>query len=163
MVEARANLWPRTPQKSLPNAAISSKSTIAPRNKHQQESTSIPTLTLSSSSTSKFPNPSSSSSPSEQEAKNPPLFTNEHFEVNLSAKGGYGAFATKNITAGTVIMSEKPLFKANFCEVFLQYEQLTPKQREEYLTLHGWDGISTNKILSIFVTNRYLNSHCGRK
>jgi hypothetical protein len=78
----------------------------------------------------------------------------EYFEARRSRKGGYGAFAVKDIEKHTVIMAEKPLFRANFFEVFLEYEQLTPEQKKEYLSLHGWKGIDKHKILSIFKTHR---------
>lgn len=83
-----------------------------------------------------------------------PLFITPFFEVRKSPKGGYGAFATKDIEVGTVIMSEKPLFRATFGEVFYEYEQLTFPQKVEYRSLHGWSALAKNRVLSIFKTNR---------
>ncbi|KUJ18770.1 SET domain-containing protein [Mollisia scopiformis] len=96
-------------------------------------------------------------------AKADPLFVTEFFEVCKSPKGGYGAFATKDIEVGTVIMSEEPAFRATFGEVFYMYEGLTTEQRVEYRSLHGWSALAHNRILSIFKTNRFelSGTRCG--
>ncbi|PVH89506.1 SET domain-containing protein [Cadophora sp. DSE1049] len=86
------------------------------------------------------------------------LFSSEYFEVRRSKKGGYGAFATKDIETETIIMVEKPLFRANFMEVFVELEKLTREQRREYRTLHGYTGLSPTKDLAIYKTNRFETS-----
>jgi hypothetical protein len=109
-----------------------------------------PTLTPSSSCSS-----SSSTVPlASYEA--PPLFATNFFEVRKSPKGGYGAFATKDIEKDTVIMSEEPLFRAAYIEVFYKYEALSLEKREEYRSLFGWKGVSEYQVLAIFKTNRYV-------
>jgi hypothetical protein len=55
-------------------------------------------------------------------------------------------------------MSEQPLFRASFTEVFWREEELTSEQKKEYHSLHGWKGIDNNEILSIFKTNRFVYS-----
>jgi len=110
-----------------------------------------PTLSPSSSSSS---NQSFSTSSSEA----PPLFTTEFFEVRKSPKGGYGAFAIKDIEKDIVIMAEKPLFRATYMEVYYKYESLSTSQREEYRSLHGWEGVNEHQVLSIFKTNRYVHT-----
>ncbi|KAK0104239.1 hypothetical protein ONS96_005331 [Cadophora gregata f. sp. sojae] len=86
------------------------------------------------------------------------LFSTEYFEARRSKKGGYGAFATKNIEAETIVMVEKPLFRATFMEVFVELEKLTREQRREYRTLHGYSGLSPTKDLAIYKTNRFETS-----
>lgn len=54
-------------------------------------------------------------------------------------------------------MTEKPLFRAAFMDVFVEYEALAAEQRKEYQTLHGYQGLSTNKTLAIFKTNRLVS------
>jgi hypothetical protein len=113
-----------------------------------------PTLTPSSSSSSS----ASFSSSISRSPEAPPLFIVDFFEVRKSPKGGYGAFAIKDIEKGTVIMSEEPLFRANYLEVFYKYEALPAEKRDEYRTLFGWKGVSDHHILAIFKTNRYVTT-----
>lgn len=86
----------------------------------------------------------------------PPLLTTEYFDVRLSNKGGYGAFASKDIKKNTVIMTEKPLFRSTFPDVFIELEKLKRKERREYRTLHGFKGISPVLDIAIFKTNRLV-------
>jgi hypothetical protein len=88
--------------------------------------------------------------------KQDPLFKNGFLEVKKSPKGGYGAFAIKDIEVGTVVLSEEPAFRASFGEVFYQYEGLRKEQRAEYRSLHGWSALADNHILSVFKTNRWV-------
>lgn len=88
--------------------------------------------------------------------KQDPLFESEFFEVRESSKGGYGAFATKDIEIGTIVQREKPAFRAIMGEIFHEYEGLTVEQRAEYRSLHGWSAFGNNRIISIFKTNRYI-------
>lgn len=76
------------------------------------------------------------------------------FEVRISPKGGYGAFATRDIEVGTLVMTEEPLLRAMSGDVFFEYERLTAEQRREYRSLYGWAELSNNPIISIFKTNR---------
>jgi hypothetical protein len=55
-------------------------------------------------------------------------------------------------------MSEEPLFRAAFMEVFIEFEQLPADKRAEYRTLFGWQGVSNNEILAIFKTNRHVST-----
>jgi hypothetical protein len=123
---------------------------LAPHRGRISMTPSPPTLTPSSSYSS-----SSSTVPlTSYEA--PPLFVTNFFEVRKSPKGGYGAFATKDIEKDTVIMSEEPLFRAAYIEVFYKYEALSLEEREEYRSLFGWKGVSEYQVLAIFKTNRYV-------
>ncbi|CZR55981.1 uncharacterized protein PAC_05869 [Phialocephala subalpina] len=96
-------------------------------------------------------------------AKPDPIFVSEYFEVRKSPKGGYGAFATKDIEVGTVVMSEEPLFRAATMDVYYMYWNLTAEQRVEYRSLHGWSGLGLPRLLAIFKTNRFEipGSACG--
>lgn len=157
-LELPGNAWktfkrePRLP--STPQSPVSLRrqflQQVTPPKLKQSES--------SSSSSSAHSRTSSSSSIDSIYPKPPrksdPLFVTEFFEVRRSPKGGYGAFATKDIEVGTVIMSEKPLFRAISGEVFYKYENLATEQREEYRSLHGWSGLGLPRLLAIFKTNR---------
>jgi hypothetical protein len=84
-------------------------------------------------------NPSSSSSPSSPSPSSllgpatEVLFKTEFFEVRPSSKGGYGAFATKNILKDMVVMIEEALFTGTIVEVVYQFEQLIREQQKEYM------------------------------
>ena len=56
-------------------------------------------------------------------------------------------------------MSEEPLFRASYMEVFLEYEALPVEKRAEYRSLHGWRGVNDHPILAIFKTNRYATNN----
>ena len=125
---------------------------------------SPPTLTPSSSySSSSSSSSNTSTSSSSSSSAFPPLFVTEFFEARRSPKGGYGAFAIRDIEQGTVIIAEKPAFRAEFMEVFTLYEKMAQEIRDEYRTLHGWEALSDHPVLAIFKTNRYVNTHyCER-
>jgi len=53
-------------------------------------------------------------------------------------------------------MTEAPLFRATFMEVFIRYEVLPKPLRDEYMTLVGWEELSDHEVLAIFKTNRYV-------
>ncbi|CZS97815.1 uncharacterized protein RAG0_06718 [Rhynchosporium agropyri] len=99
-----------------------------------------------------------SSSFSSSSSSSSPLIGVKYFEVRRSKKGGYGAFARKDIEKGTVVMTEKSLFRANFLEVFFELEKLTKEQRREYRTLHGHMALSDSRELAIYKTNRFETS-----
>lgn len=81
-------------------------------------------------------------------------FSEKYFDAKPSPKGGIGAFANQDILAGTIIISEEPLIRCLFQEVFMAYEELTIPQRKLYKSLYGWKGIESHPILAIFKTNR---------
>ncbi|KAF8853204.1 SET domain-containing protein [Acephala macrosclerotiorum] len=158
-VELPGNAWktfkqePRQP--SAPQSPVSLccqfLQQVTPPKLEQSESSSSSNSTHSRTSSS-----SSIDSIYPKPPKKPdPLFVTEFFEVHRSPKGGYGAFATKDIEVGTVVMSEEPLFRATFSEVFYKYENLTTEQRVEYRSLHGWSGLGLPRLLAIFKTNRF--------
>ncbi len=104
-----------------------------------------------------FTSPTSSfSSSSDTNIGSPPLFTTEYFEIHKSTKGGYGAFASKDIEKDTVIMIEKPLFRSDFMGVFIELEKLTREERKEYRALYGFEKLEPIRDLSIFKTNRLV-------
>lgn len=56
-------------------------------------------------------------------------------------------------------MTEKPLFRAGFAEVFFEIEKLTKEQRRDFRTLCAHMTLSPDsRDLAIFMTNRYVNS-----
>jgi hypothetical protein len=117
----------------------------------QDSSTSV---TSSPPSSFCYPPPPPSSSSASPIPKSHPLFATEYFEVRASQKGGYGAFAIKDISKDTIIITEKALFSGTTIDVFHMFEQLAREQRDEYMNLHAHNGFGTHKILSIFKTNR---------
>jgi hypothetical protein len=59
-------------------------------------------------------------------------------------------------------MSEEPLFRASYMEVFHKYEALSADQRLAYRSLYGWKGVNEFQVLAIFKTNRYVDSKLKR-
>lgn len=113
-------------------------------------------LTLSPYTASNTPTSTSSLSSATTDV---PLFITKYFVVLKSTKGGYGAFATEDIAAGTVILEEKALMKATTMQVYYAFEGLTPHQRKEYGMLHGFMALSGNRVEAIFMTNQYVFYH----
>ncbi|KAH8801404.1 hypothetical protein F5884DRAFT_513703 [Xylogone sp. PMI_703] len=118
----------------------------------QQVAVSPPTTTFPSDSPSI---PSSSPTVSAGSVSERPLFVTEFFEVRGSPKGGYGAFALDDIDVGTVIFSEKPLFKAHEISFHHEYERLSQEQREEFATLSCNRGLSADPEIATFLTNSF--------
>ncbi|KAM3084067.1 hypothetical protein ACMFMF_001423 [Clarireedia jacksonii] len=87
--------------------------------------------------------------------RKPLQFESEFFEVRKSPKGGFGCFAVKDIPVRTIIHSEKPLFECSMVGVHYAFEQLTPEQREEYLSLYYYRGLTNHKVVAIYQTNRF--------
>jgi hypothetical protein len=65
-----------------------------------------------------------------------------------------GAFATKDIAEGTIIIAERPLIAGDIMVVYSAYENLSKEQKKEYRTLYGYPGVDSDKLLAIFKTNR---------
>ncbi|RKF54148.1 SET domain-containing protein 5 [Golovinomyces cichoracearum] len=82
------------------------------------------------------------------------LFNTEFFQVRKTLHKGYGAFASRNIDEGTIIMAEKPLMKAEVMTVYYEYEKLTKQQQNEFRSLAGWKILGPMPI-AIFKTNRF--------
>ncbi|KAG9247558.1 hypothetical protein BJ878DRAFT_396261, partial [Calycina marina] len=82
-------------------------------------------------------------------------FTTEYYEARPSKKGGLGALATKHIPEGTTILKEEPLVLCNLTDIYYEYERLSTEDRKKYRSLHGWRGINSECIMSIFQTNRF--------
>lgn len=143
-----------TPQNSYILSITRSRSHKSCISSSSSVSYSSSSSSSSSSSVGKSLSPSSSF-PSSSPALNPEqLFATESFVVRLSPKGGYGAFAIKDIHKDSVIITEAALFTGRIMEVFHLYEMLERKHRDDYMTLHAHTGFGTHKILSIFKTNR---------
>lgn len=86
----------------------------------------------------------------------------EYFEVKRSPKKGYGAFATKDIIEGTVIMIETPLFRTLPFGVMAAWWNLTREQRAEYATLASYDVLDPgNRTMAIYKTNTYVKNAAG--
>lgn len=127
----------------------------------EAKTTELPTPSLSSpkayleSVSVKSSNPSSSTTPdSSPRQSSQILFTTDYFEVKPSRKQGLGAFATKDIPQGTVVIAEKPLLAGAMVEVYMLYENLSPEERLEYRSLYGYQGVDPSYLLAIFKTNR---------
>lgn len=93
-------------------------------------------------------------------AVNEVAFRTEFFQVKKTLLKGYGAFATKDIEEGTIIMAEAALFVANPHSVNEEIEKLPIPLQTEFLTLAANVNLSDSKPYAIFLTNRYVtHSH----
>jgi hypothetical protein len=96
--------------------------------------------------------PHTSTTSSEYE---PPLYTiAPYFEVRKSPKGGYGAFALKDIPRDTEILSEKALVQASSSDVRMHFSKLSADNQEAYLKLASFDDLDSDRTIAIFKTNR---------
>ncbi|PHH92484.1 hypothetical protein CDD83_7232 [Cordyceps sp. RAO-2017] len=66
-----------------------------------------------------------------------PRFRNDCFEVALTSAEGWGAFATRKLRRGDVILCEKPLFIADKRSLFQEFDRLGPQARRLALGLHA--------------------------
>ncbi len=77
-----------------------------------------------------------------------------YFEVKISPKGGYGAFALQDIAAHTEILSETALLQATNVNILDRFEGLSKEDKEVFLLLASFDGLDSNRVVAIFKTNR---------
>ncbi|KHJ36037.1 hypothetical protein EV44_g3469 [Erysiphe necator] len=82
------------------------------------------------------------------------LFDNDIFEVRKTLHKGFGAFATRDIDEGAIILTEKPLMKAENMTIYYEFEKLSYQQRQEYCNLAFWEKLGPAPI-AIFKTNRF--------
>jgi hypothetical protein len=94
-----------------------------------------------------------SSNPTEVD-QSPLLQAAPYFEIRISLKGGYGAFALQDIPRFTVILSEPSLLQATNGNVLEKFEALSQNEKKEFLRLASFDELDANKIIAIFKTNR---------
>lgn len=83
-----------------------------------------------------------------------PLFSTEFFQVLKVPNKGYGAFATKDIAQGTLIMSEPPLLTARDATFNEEYEKMNPQGKMEFGRLCFWWELDNNENMARFQTNR---------
>ena len=81
------------------------------------------------------------------------------FEIRKSPGKGYGMFATKPISQGTLILHEQPLLFVPNCEdddpddeVMRAFAKLSKANQDQYMELHEGTGYE-NKVLRIFHAN----------
>lgn len=125
--------------------------------------------TRPSSSTSS-PSPSSSSSnlthyqSSKESIELPPIITshetattseNAFFQILPSSLGGYGAFATRDLYRGDIILRERPLLISEHHHFYDKFTKLTLEQREvfEDLSVSEMRLWGTPMIKAIWDTN----------
>ncbi|UKZ75850.1 hypothetical protein TrVFT333_003545 [Trichoderma virens FT-333] len=84
-----------------------------------------------------------------------PMYHNEYFKVAKSSVAGWGAFATRDLTKGAVILRETPLFVAETDNVFHEFYKLDGDAKKVALSLHAHRLIKggTPLILAIWQTN----------
>lgn len=84
-----------------------------------------------------------------------PMYGNEYFEIAKSSVAGWGAFATRDLTKGDVILREIPLFVAETDEVFHEFYKLDGSAKKVALSLHSHRLIKggTPQILAVWQTN----------
>ncbi|KAK4064057.1 uncharacterized protein Triagg1_9213 [Trichoderma aggressivum f. europaeum] len=66
-----------------------------------------------------------------------PMYGNEYFEIAKSSVAGWGAFATRDLTKGDVILREIPLFVADTDKVFHEFYKLDGSAKKVALSLHS--------------------------
>jgi hypothetical protein len=67
-----------------------------------------------------------------------PMFANEHFEVRESKVAGLGAFATKNLQKGDLILYEAPLVKSDMAGLFSKIDKMTSLEKDIFFSLARW-------------------------
>lgn len=84
-----------------------------------------------------------------------PMYGNEYFEIAKSNVAGWGAFATRDLTKGDVILREIPLFVAETDKVFHEFYKLNESAKKVALSLHSHRLIKggTPQILAVWQTN----------
>lgn len=84
-----------------------------------------------------------------------PMYGNEYFEIARSNVAGWGAFATRDLTKGDVILREIPLFVAETDKVFHEFYKLDENAKKVALSLHSHRLIKggTPQILAVWQTN----------
>jgi hypothetical protein len=82
-------------------------------------------------------------------------FENDFFRVGKSAVAGWGAFATKDLAKGDIILREIPLFVASNDSLFEEFYNLDSNDMNIALSLHSHAYIKggTPIILGIWHTN----------
>ncbi|KAH0489308.1 hypothetical protein TgHK011_009744 [Trichoderma gracile] len=84
-----------------------------------------------------------------------PEYRNEYFQVAKSRVAGWGAFATRDLKRGEVILREIPLFVAESHNILREFHKLSVQDREVALSLHAHELIKgdTPKITAVWHTN----------
>ncbi|KAJ6443089.1 ubiquitin-protein ligase Anaphase Promoting Complex [Purpureocillium lavendulum] len=87
-----------------------------------------------------------------------PGFSNGLFEVRPSRIAGWGAFASRELRRGEVILREAALFVSNSARLFEQYDQLKPEVKEVALSLHANSLVKpgTPRIQAVWATNWHV-------
>ncbi|KAL5095574.1 hypothetical protein Trisim1_000344 [Trichoderma cf. simile WF8] len=90
-----------------------------------------------------------------------PTYSNEYFEIAKSNVAGWGAFATRDLTKGDVILREIPLFVAETDKVFHEFYKLDGDAKKVALSLHSHRLIKggTPQILAVWQTNCFAVAH----
>ena len=87
-----------------------------------------------------------------------PHFRNAFFEIGPSKIAGWGAFASRELRHGQVILREAALFTADSTRLFKQYDQLRPEEKQVALSLHANSLAKpgTPRIQAIWATNWHV-------
>ncbi|KAL7796833.1 hypothetical protein V8C37DRAFT_371608 [Trichoderma ceciliae] len=90
-----------------------------------------------------------------------PIYHNEYFQVAESSVAGWGAFATRDLTKGDVILREIPLFVSENDDVFHEFYKLDKNAMNVALSLHSHQLIKggTPRILGVWRTNCFAITH----
>ncbi|OPB37905.1 hypothetical protein A0O28_0101890 [Trichoderma guizhouense] len=90
-----------------------------------------------------------------------PMYSNDYFEIAKSNVAGWGAFATRDLTKGDVILREIPLFVAETNKVFHEFYKLDESAKKVALSLHSHRLIKggTPQILAVcsFAVAHYVS------
>lgn len=82
-------------------------------------------------------------------------FENDFFKVGKSTVAGWGAFATRDLAKGDVILREVPLFVSTNNDLFQEFYKLDSQDMDIALSLHSHEFVKggTPMILGIWHTN----------
>ncbi|KAI9732698.1 MAG: hypothetical protein M1818_007432 [Claussenomyces sp. TS43310] len=83
----------------------------------------------------------------------------QYFDIKQSAKGGLGAFAVTSIPKDTIILSEGLLIQGKTTNFLEAFDRLSSSKQAQFMRLHAYDRLDTNKVLAIFKTNRFAVSN----
>lgn len=110
--------------------------------------TNVDSEILETAEAPQIPPPTRKTSPS-------PMYHNDYFQIAKSSVAGWGAFATRDLTRGDIILRETPLFVADNDNIFHEFYRLDGSAMNVALSLHSHPLIKggTPRILAVWQTN----------
>ncbi|KJZ77564.1 hypothetical protein HIM_03288 [Hirsutella minnesotensis 3608] len=90
-----------------------------------------------------------------------PHFCNDNFKIDQSETAGWGAFATRDLLRGDVILRERPLFIANSISLYKEFNALDQQAQGVALSLYANERVKqgTPILQAIWDTNRFATGN----